>query len=209
MCIRDRHGPLLHRQVLCVLCEHGSPSAAPDPGTTLRRNVPPQGAGQLRGIPTTTPGSSLSPAAIPGCVPPPSLRPQVVYGFGMPMGPFRLADLVGGDVSLKTGTILSGAFPERSYRTALVQGLNDAGRKGEATKKGFYQYDARRKASPDPDLQTFLQASRQYKAQGLARPGSPDLPAGGPLGQTKACCVSDVIDGCVTCVTPPPLVGRR
>eukprot|EP00976_Prorocentrum_cordatum_P036208 736925-Prorocentrum_minimum.AAC.1 len=141
--------------------KHGSPSAAPDPGTTLRRNVPPQGAGQLRGIPTTTPGSSLSPAAIPGCVPPPSLRPQVVYGFGMPMGPFRLADLVGGDVSLKTGTILSGAFPERSYRTALVQGLNDAGRKGEATKKGFYQYDARRKASPDPDLQTFLQASRQ------------------------------------------------
>jgi enoyl-CoA hydratase/3-hydroxyacyl-CoA dehydrogenase len=28
--------------------------------------------------------------------------------FGMPMGPFRLCDLVGGDVSLKTGSMLAG-----------------------------------------------------------------------------------------------------
>jgi len=80
--------------------------------------------------------------------------------FGMPMGPFRLCDLVGGDVSLKTGSMLAGAFPERSYRTAIILALNEAGRKGEATKKGFYQYDDKRKASPDPTLAGFLQQSR-------------------------------------------------
>lgn len=31
---------------------------------------------------------------------------------------------------------------------------------GEATRKGFYKYDGKRKASPDPELMKYIEKSR-------------------------------------------------
>jgi len=84
--------------------------------------------------------------------------------FGMPMGPMRLADLVGGDISLHVGANFVENFADRVYTSQLIPMLNEAKRLGEKTGKGFYVYDAKRKAQPDPELQPFLQRSRQAAA---------------------------------------------
>ncbi|XP_078158779.1 glyoxysomal fatty acid beta-oxidation multifunctional protein MFP-a-like isoform X2 [Carex rostrata] len=54
--------------------------------------------------------------------------------FGMPMGPFRLLDLVGFGVAAATG---------------------------EASGKGFYIYDDKRKASIDPEIAKYVEKSRR------------------------------------------------
>jgi enoyl-CoA hydratase/3-hydroxyacyl-CoA dehydrogenase len=151
---------------------------------------------------------------------------KVVAGFGMPMGPFRLNDLVGSgelvfgvrrafdyqvdwgrgchrplppgpphiktrrppilspcpqkthpsplnptptptttiktktDIGLHVGKNFVESFPERVYVSSLIPALNDAKRLGEKTKAGFYQYDDRRRAKPDPQgIRPLVEAS--------------------------------------------------
>lgn len=70
-------------------------------------------------------------------------------GFGMPMGPFRLNDLVGSDIGLHVGKNFVDAFPDRVYPAQLIVLLNEAGRLGEKSGTGFYKHE-NRKAKPDP-----------------------------------------------------------
>ena len=53
--------------------------------------------------------------------------------FGMPMGPMRLADLVGGDISLHVGANFVENFSDRVYTSQLIPMLNEAKRLGEKT----------------------------------------------------------------------------
>ena len=81
--------------------------------------------------------------------------------FGMPMGPFRLSDLVGGDVGVHVGKNIMESFPDRVYPATLIPSLVAAKRLGEKTGAGFYKFDAKRKAHADPEgLAPFLAASR-------------------------------------------------
>lgn len=92
---------------------------------------------------------------------------RAILAFGMPMGPFRLGDLVGLDVSLHVGASTAASYGDRVYRGALVRLLNEAGRLGEKTKKGYYTFDDKRRAKPDPaGLAPLLAQSR--KEAGLA-----------------------------------------
>ncbi|CAL8463963.1 g3498 [Coccomyxa elongata] len=93
----------------------------------------------------------------------------IYAGFGMPMGPFRLSDLVGADIGLHVGKNFLDSFPERTYPANLIVKLNEAKRLGEKTGSGFYAYDAKRKAKPDPSLAPIVEASR--KASGLYKGG--------------------------------------
>ncbi|XP_047311340.1 glyoxysomal fatty acid beta-oxidation multifunctional protein MFP-a-like [Impatiens glandulifera] len=86
---------------------------------------------------------------------------KVITKFGMPMGPFRLCDLVGFGVATATGSQFVTNFPERVYKSALVTLLQEDKRAGEATRKGFYVYDGKRKASPDPEINKFVQKARE------------------------------------------------
>lgn len=91
----------------------------------------------------------------------PYMIDKAIAGFGMPMGPFRLSDLVGADVGLHVGKNFLESFHERSYPASIIAALNDTKRLGEKTGAGFYKYDARRKASPDPQgVAPLLEASR-------------------------------------------------
>ena len=67
--------------------------------------------------------------------------------FGMPMGPFRMADLAGVDIGWHRN-------PERveSIRDALCA----AGRWGQKTGMGFYDYDAQRRAAPSAEAQAII-----------------------------------------------------
>lgn len=91
----------------------------------------------------------------------PYLIDKVIAGFGMPMGPFRLSDLVGADIGLHVGKNFLDSFPERSYPARVILLLNERKRLGEKTGSGFYKFGANRKASPDPDLQEILLESRE------------------------------------------------
>ncbi|KAL5541883.1 hypothetical protein UlMin_009593 [Ulmus minor] len=85
---------------------------------------------------------------------------RAITKFGMPMGPFRLADLVGFGVAVATGTQFVENFTERTYKSLLLPMMQEDGRAGEATKKGFYIYDDKRRANPDPELKKYVEKSR-------------------------------------------------
>uniref|UniRef100_A0A7S0UTE4 3-hydroxyacyl-CoA dehydrogenase n=1 Tax=Polytomella parva TaxID=51329 RepID=A0A7S0UTE4_9CHLO len=98
---------------------------------------------------------------------------KAVAAFGMPMGPFRLCDLVGADISLHVGHNCAAAFPERVYDSRLLTLLNEAKRLGEKTGSGFYAFTAdktgKRKAVPaGKDLVPFVTQSRSAASAILA-----------------------------------------
>ena len=72
-------------------------------------------------------------------------------------------------MSLHVGANFVENFSDRVYQSKLIPLLNEAQRLGEKTGKGFYQYDSKRKASPDPELAGFLSKSRA--AAGLPQLG--------------------------------------
>ncbi|BAS72015.1 Os01g0348600, partial [Oryza sativa Japonica Group] len=80
--------------------------------------------------------------------------------FGMPMGPFRLADLVGFGVAAATGMQYLENFPERVYKSMLIPLMMEDKRTGEASRKGFYKYEDKRKATPDPEIMKYIEKSR-------------------------------------------------
>src|SRR5206468_642453 len=60
--------------------------------------------------------------------------------FGMPMGPIALHDVVGLDTALYAGRVVNTAFADRARRTGIVEELVAAGRLGQKTGAGFYNY---------------------------------------------------------------------
>ena len=73
----------------------------------------------------------------------------------------RLSDLVGADIGLHVGKNIIDSFPDRVYPARIILLLNEAKRLGEKSGAGFYKYDARRRAAPDPTLAPLVQQSRQ------------------------------------------------
>jgi 3-hydroxyacyl-CoA dehydrogenase/enoyl-CoA hydratase/3-hydroxybutyryl-CoA epimerase/3-hydroxyacyl-CoA dehydrogenase/enoyl-CoA hydratase/3-hydroxybutyryl-CoA epimerase/enoyl-CoA isomerase len=60
--------------------------------------------------------------------------------FGMPMGPITLNDLVGLDTSLYAGKVVNTAFADRAKTTRILDELVAAGRLGQKSGAGFYNY---------------------------------------------------------------------
>ncbi|MEO8276756.1 MAG: 3-hydroxyacyl-CoA dehydrogenase NAD-binding domain-containing protein [Thermoanaerobaculia bacterium] len=82
---------------------------------------------------------------------------RAMVDWGMPMGPLRLADEVGLDVSVKVGHILHEAFPDRLLFPAWTEKLaDDARRLGVKTGKGIYRYENGREREADPAIYPIL-----------------------------------------------------
>ena len=77
----------------------------------------------------------------------PSQIDAVHTAFGMPMGPFQMADLAGIDI---------GWHRDPSRIETLTDALCAKGRWGQKTQAGFYDYDDRRKASPSPIVEEII-----------------------------------------------------
>jgi len=116
-----------------------------------------------------------------------SLRRANVFRL-FTQGPFRLSDLVGGDIGMHVGANIVESFPDRVYHATLIPSMVQAKRLGEKTGLGFYKYDAKRKAQPDPEgIAPFLAASRAKNTVraaatcgslcALCLPGPSDAPA--------------------------------
>eukprot|EP00250_Pteridium_aquilinum_P020505 c24837_g1_i1 orf=425-2593(-) len=86
---------------------------------------------------------------------------EVVKEFGMPMGPFRVADLTG----IKTFHLVSQGFFERSpdnfHKSPLIALLLKDNRQGKATKRGFYDYRDVGGGAKTPELRDYVEKSRQ------------------------------------------------
>ncbi len=80
--------------------------------------------------------------------------------FGLPMGPYRLMDEIGIDVTVKIAESLERSFGDRYRCPQLARGLSDAGMLGRKSGQGFHAYGAGRDAHPNP------------AAHALRRPGS-------------------------------------
>ncbi|MEN1679273.1 MAG: 3-hydroxyacyl-CoA dehydrogenase NAD-binding domain-containing protein, partial [Planctomycetota bacterium] len=68
--------------------------------------------------------------------------------FGMPMGPITLQDVVGLDVCLHAGRVMRQAFPDRVLESPLIAALVDAGRLGQKSGKGFFDYPPAKPGKP-------------------------------------------------------------
>lgn len=96
--------------------------------------------------------------------------------FGLPMGPFRLIDLVGMDVGVAVGSGFGVAFAERVYTSPILEKMAAAGRKGQRSGAGFYKYKpGARVGVPDvAGVAPFVEEARQYATS--RRPGAKPLP---------------------------------
>lgn len=72
---------------------------------------------------------------------------KVLYDFGLPMGPFAMADLAGLDL---------GWSKETSKSATIREVLCEMDRRGQKTGAGFYDYDEQRKAKPSPVTEKII-----------------------------------------------------
>ncbi|PCJ56609.1 MAG: fatty-acid oxidation protein subunit alpha [Planctomycetota bacterium] len=70
---------------------------------------------------------------------------EIMVDFGMPMGPFELADNVGLDVGYKVAKILEESYGERMVCPKFLENLHNLeGVLGKKTKKGFYSHKGKK-----------------------------------------------------------------
>ena len=74
---------------------------------------------------------------------------RVLTEFGLPMGPFQMADLAGLDL---------GWSAETSKSSTVREVLCERGRRGQKTGKGFYDYDEARRGSPSDETMEIIPA---------------------------------------------------
>lgn len=72
---------------------------------------------------------------------------RVLTEFGLPMGPFQMADLAGLDL---------GWSKETSKSSTVREVLCERDRRGQKTGKGFYDYDENRRGSPSKEVEEII-----------------------------------------------------
>ncbi|WP_425409772.1 3-hydroxyacyl-CoA dehydrogenase NAD-binding domain-containing protein [Hyphococcus sp.] len=72
---------------------------------------------------------------------------RVLTEFGLPMGPFQMADLAGLDL---------GWNKETSKSATIREVLCERDRRGQKTGKGFYDYDENRRGSPSKEVEDII-----------------------------------------------------
>ena len=103
--------------------------------------------------------------------------------FGMEMGPFRIMDEIGLDVTMHSGWTFFKAFPQYIQSGELLPALIDSGRLGRKNGRGFKLYAGRGNWSdegdPDPALAPLIGELRSK------RRGTPPVRSGAgfPLGE--------------------------
>ena len=79
--------------------------------------------------------------------------------FGMPMGPLRLVDEVGIDISRHAGQSLYEALGDRLSPSPPLVALADSGRLGKKGGLGFYRYDNGKEKGSDPEIYAVLSSA--------------------------------------------------
>jgi len=83
---------------------------------------------------------------------------RALESFGMAMGPFRMGDLAGGDISWSIRKRRYAENP-KGRREVLADRLCEQGRFGQKTGAGWYRYEpGKRDAIPDPAVEALIEA---------------------------------------------------
>ena len=94
----------------------------------------------------------------------PSRIDEVIYNFGLAMGPFAMADMVGLDLGWRARKMVGGS---NDIITRIPDGLCELGRYGQKNGKGFYRYEpGDRTPLPDPEADEII----RKVAEELGRP---------------------------------------
>jgi 3-hydroxyacyl-CoA dehydrogenase len=82
---------------------------------------------------------------------------KVITGFGLPMGPFAMADLAGLDIGYRVRKAQGKPKDER-YSGTVADRLAEMNRLGQKTKAGFYKYEeGSRNPIPDPEVAKIIE----------------------------------------------------
>jgi 3-hydroxyacyl-CoA dehydrogenase len=79
--------------------------------------------------------------------------------FGMPMGPLRLVDEVGVDISQHAGQAMYEALGERLSPAPPIVALAESGRLGKKGGVGFYRYEGAKEKGVDSDIYAVLSST--------------------------------------------------
>src|SRR5438046_6270168 len=71
---------------------------------------------------------------------------RALVEWGMPMGPLRLIDEIGVDITIDIGNTLEKAYGQRDHVAAVLLWLRDQQMLGRKTSAGFYKYEGKRQA---------------------------------------------------------------
>ena len=94
----------------------------------------------------------------------PSRIDEVIYNFGLAMGPFAMVDMVGLDLGWRARKMVGGS---NDIITRVPDGLCELGRYGQKNGKGFYRYEpGDRTPLPDPEADEII----RKVAEELGRP---------------------------------------
>jgi 3-hydroxyacyl-CoA dehydrogenase len=81
---------------------------------------------------------------------------KVLYDFGFAMGPFAVGDLAGLDVGWRNRKSLFDKLTPREQANNLLDKICEMGRYGQKTGAGYYKYDEKRNATPDPVIEQLI-----------------------------------------------------
>ena len=92
---------------------------------------------------------------------------RALVEWGMPMGPLRLIDEIGVDITIDIGKTLEKAYGQRDHVAAVLLWLRDQQMLGRKTGAGFYKYEGKRQTPND----SLVEWRRGSVVAGGADPG--------------------------------------
>ena len=108
---------------------------------------------------------------------------RALLGWGMPMGPLRLIDEIGVDITVDIAATLEKAFGARARATEILRKMYDAKMLGRKSGQGFYKYEGKEQ-SPNDALEEWRGHSERSAAKRNAveepRGATPKAAARGP-----------------------------
>lgn len=81
---------------------------------------------------------------------------KVVYDFGFPMGPYQMSDMAGVDIAWRNRKAKFDQLTKREQACNIVDKVAEMGRYGQKTGAGYYKYDEKRNATPDPLIEELI-----------------------------------------------------
>ncbi len=92
---------------------------------------------------------------------------ELIYDFGMPMGPFTLADEVGIDVGYKVAKILEEGYGNRMQVCQLLKDIYENKEMwGKKTSQGFFNYNKKgKKTNINPKIIEIIKESSLKKSK--------------------------------------------
>ncbi|PHT61213.1 Glyoxysomal fatty acid beta-oxidation multifunctional protein MFP-a [Capsicum annuum] len=85
---------------------------------------------------------------------------KALTSFGMKLGPFRMLDRDGFQSAAVCDVKFLETFQDRSYESNLIPIMRKNNREGESTRQGFYTYNDKGEASPDPEISKYIEMTR-------------------------------------------------